>query len=385
MTHINQNMTKLKEGMLHKYLELSGNPDILSLSIGEPDFLTPYHIRQAAMDIIEKGKTCYTPAKGMLALREEISQYYQRKYNLNYDAKTEVMVTVGASEGIELAIRTLLNPGDEVILVAPAYLSYEPLVLMAGGQIVFVETEAKDGFKLTADKLQSKLTDKTRLIILNYPNNPTGAIMTHDDYAELVPLLKDKDLYIISDEIYSELNYTLSHASVAHHPEIKDKVIILNGFSKTYAMTGWRLGYLLAPSELINVFIKYHQNVILCPPTISQYAGIEALKNGDEDIEMMRKEYDVRRRYALEKLNQIGLHCPNPQGAFYLFANVKDRTGLSSTEFCDALLQQQQVAVIPGIAFGPAGQDFIRFSYCYSLEHIKEALNRIERFVDSLA
>lgn len=383
MVSINQNMLKLKEGMLHKYLDLASNPKILSLSIGEPDFATPYHIRQAAIDAIEQGKTFYTPAKGLLGLRKEIADFYERKYHLSYDPTTEIMTTVGASEAIEVAIRTLLNPGDEVILVTPAYLSYEPLILMAGGTVVTVDTYEKDGFKLTAEALKSKLSHKTRLIILNYPNNPTGAIMTHEDYLALSEVLKDKDIHIISDEIYSELNYTKKHASLAHIDALKDKVIVLNGFSKTYSMTGWRLGYILASKELIDLFVKYHQNAILCPPTISQFAGLEALKHGDEDIEMMREEYDSRRRYALDKLNAMGLTCPNPQGAFYLFANVKEKTGMSSTEFCDALLREKSVAVIPGIAFGPAGNDYIRFSYCYSLEHIKEALERIQSFIQN--
>jgi aminotransferase len=381
MYTINTNMLKLKEGMLHKYLDLASDPNILSLSIGEPDFATPYHIRQAAIDAIEQGKTFYTPAKGLLSLRKEISDFYQRKYQLSYDPSTEIMSTVGASEAIELAIRTLLNPGDEVIVVNPAYLSYEPLILMAGGTLVTVDTYETDGFKLKAENLKAKLSLKTRLIILNYPNNPTGAIMTLQDYIELSQVLKDFTGHIISDEIYSELNYTKNHASLAHIEGFKEKVIILNGFSKTYSMTGWRLGYILATKELIDLFVKYHQNAILCPPTLSQFAGIEALKHGDEDIEHMREEYDSRRRYALDKLNGLGLTCPNPQGAFYLFANVKKRTSLNSTEFCDQLLESQKVAVIPGIAFGPLGDDYIRFSYCYSLEHIKEALERIEKFV----
>jgi aminotransferase len=383
MILFNKNMARLKEGMLHKYLELSSRSDILSLSIGEPDFLTPYHIRQVAIDAIEQGKTFYTPAKGFLALRQEISHYYQRKYQLSYDPNTEIMVTVGASEGIEVAIRTLLNPGDEVLIIEPAYLSYEPLVVMAGAKAIYIKTNAEDGFKLTADMLRKAINEKTRLLVLNYPNNPTGAIMTYEDYAGLVEVLKDYPIHIISDEIYSELNYTHPHASLAHFPELKDRVIVINGFSKTYAMTGWRLGYLLASKELIHEFIKYHQIIILCPPTIAQFAGIEALKNGDEDIIMMRDEYDLRRRYALEKLNEIGLSCSSPQGAFYVFANVKKATGLESVAFCDALLEQQKVAVIPGIAFGEAGRDFIRFSYCYSLDHIKEAIRRMELFVKS--
>jgi len=382
--HLNQSMLLLKPGMLHKYLELASNPEILSLSIGEPDFQTPYHIRQAAIETIEQGKTFYTPAKGLLGLRKEIASFYDRKYGLSYDPNTQIMATIGASEAIELSLRTLLNEGDEVIIIGPAYLSYEPLILMTGAHVVTVDTYEQDAFKLCGKALEAKITDKTRLIVLNYPNNPTGAIMTHEDYADIARVLKDKDIMVISDEIYSELNYTKTHASLAHQPGMKDKVIILNGFSKTYAMTGWRLGYILATQELIELFVKYHQNAILCPPTISQFAGLEALKNGDEDIEMMRDEYDMRRRLALDKLNSLGLTCPNPEGAFYLFMNVKKRTGLGSEAFCEALLKEKKVALIPGNAFGPSGEGYVRFSYCYSLAHIKEALVRIESFIQSI-
>lgn len=378
---INEKIHLLKPSALHKYLDLASRSDILSLSIGEPDFPTPYHIRQAAIEAIEQGKTFYTPSKGLLNLRKEISDFYSRKYHLDYDPNTQVMVTVGASEAIEVALLSLLNPGNEVIVVAPAYLSYEPLILMAGGTVVSVETLEEDEFRLKPERLKAKLTPKTRLILLNYPNNPTGAIMTSEDYHALAEVLKDWDGHIISDEIYSELTYGKSHASLAQISGMKEKTIILNGFSKTYSMTGWRLGYILATPELIDLFVKYHQNAVLCPPTISQFAGIEALKNGDDDIITMKEEYDMRRRYALDRLNSMGLSCPNPQGAFYLFVNVKDKTGLSSEAFCDQLLESKKVAVIPGSAFGPAGEGYIRFSYCYSLAHIKEALDKIEAFV----
>ncbi len=386
MKHINQKMRLLKPGMLHKYLEISSNPDILSLSIGEPDFATPWHIRQAGIDAIEAGKTFYTPSKGLLSLRKEITAFYERKYHLSYDPQTEVLTTIGASEGIEMALRTLLNEGDEVIVVAPAYLSYEPLILMAGAKVVTVDTIAEDGFRLKADRLLEKITDKTRVIVLNYPNNPTGAIMTLADYEALADVLEDKDIYVISDEIYSELNYTEHpHASIAQIPSMKDKTIVLNGFSKAYSMTGWRLGYILANKELIDFFVKYHQNAILCPPTVSQFAGIEALKNGDSDIDSMREEYDIRRRYAVDKLNNMGLTVSNPDGAFYLFVDVQSKTGLKSNEFCEKLIESQKVALIPGIGFGEAGEGFIRFSYCYSLEHIKEAIRRLEIFVQELS
>lgn len=378
----NKRMQLIKPGMLHKFLEISSNPDILSLSIGEPDFATPYHIRQAGIDAIEAGKTFYTPSKGLLGLRKEIANFYSRKYNLSYDPATEILTTIGASEGIEMALRCLLNEGDEVIVVGPAYLSYEPLILMAGAKLVTVNTAAETKFRLTASALKEKLTDKTKIIVLNYPNNPTGAIMTLADYQDLAEVLVDKDIYIISDEIYSELNYTNEpHASLAQIDAMKEKTIVLNGFSKAYSMTGWRLGYMLAAKELIDLFVKYHQNAILCPPTISQFAGIEALKNGDEDIDNMRNEYNMRRRYAVDKLNAMGLTVSNPDGAFYLFVDVKTKTGLSSEDFCNQLLESQKVALIPGIGFGEAGEGFIRFSYCYSLEHIKEAIRRLEIFI----
>ncbi len=386
MKHINNKMHLLKPGMLHKYLEISSNPDILSLTIGEPDFPTPYHIREAGIKAIEDGKTFYTPSKGLLSLRKEIANFYERSYHLTYDPTSEILTTIGASEGIELALRTLLNEDDEVIVVGPAYLSYEPLILMAGAKVIEVQTSSQDGFKLKADILKDNITDKTRIIVLNYPNNPTGAIMTLDDYIELEKVLVDKEIYVISDEIYSELNYTgLPHASMAQIPSMKEKTIVLNGFSKAYSMTGWRLGYILAHKDLIDLFVKYHQNAILCPPTISQFAGIEALKNGDSDIEHMRSQYDMRRRYAVDKLNSMGLTVSNPDGAFYLFTNVKEKTGLDSETFCEQLLESQKVAVIPGIGFGETGRDFIRFSYCYSLEHIKEALEKIEVFLKQLA
>lgn len=366
--------------MLTKYLDLASDPSVLSLSIGEPDFQTPYHIRQAGIEAIEQGKTFYTPSKGLLSLRKEIADFYQRKYGLSYDPASEIIVTIGASEAIEVALMTLLNPGDEVILVSPSYLSYEPLVIMCGGTVVNVETRECEGFKLTAEALKAKLTDKTRLIILNYPNNPTGSIMTSSDYAEIADVIRGKDIHVLSDEIYSELNYTKVHASLAQVDGMRDQVVVINGFSKTYAMTGWRLGYICASSEMTAYLAKHHQNAVMTAPTISQFAAIEALRNGDEDIERMRDEYDMRRRYIVERLNAIGLSCTEPKGAFYVFANIQ-KTGYTSEAFCDALLESKKVALIPGNAFGKSGEGYIRLSYCYSLAHIMDALKRLEDFL----
>lgn len=381
MLKVNANLHLLPKSILGKYLDLAGDPTVLSLSIGEPDFATPYHVRQAAIDTIEAGKTFYTPSKGLLSLRKEIASFYRRRYNLDYDESTDILVTIGASEAIELALFTLLNPGDEVIVVSPSYLSYEPLVLLHGGTVITVETKAEDNFRLTPDKLKEKLSDKTRLLILNYPNNPTGAIMTYPDYEALAEVLKDTDIIVLSDEIYSELNYTKVHASLAQCPGMHDKVIVINGFSKTYAMTGWRLGYICAPKEITDQLNRIHQNTVMTASSISQFAGIEALKNGDEDIERMRDEYDMRRRFIVNRLKEIGLPCTNPQGAFYVFADIRS-TGIKSEAFCDALLDAKRLALIPGNAFGKAGEGFIRISYCYSLAHIRDGLDRLEVFLN---
>ena len=380
---VNKYLDTIPDAIITKYLELGSNPDVISLGIGEPDFSTPYHIREAAIEALSLGKTFYTPAKGLLGLRKEISSTMSRKYKLNYDPNTEILVTIGASEAIEVALITLLNVGDEVIVVSPSYLSYEPIVKMCGGVVVNVETKEEDGFKLTKEALLSKLSDKTRLVLLNYPNNPTGAIMNKAEIAEIASVLRDKDVLVISDEIYSELSYTKTHFSIASCEGMFDKTLVINGFSKTYAMTGWRLGYVCASKEIIDVLSKYHQYAILCAPTISQFAGIEALKNGDDSIVYMRDEYDMRRRYVVERLNSMGLSTSNPMGAFYVFINIKS-THLTSTEFCDLLLEKKKVVLIPGHAFGKSGEGFVRLSYSYSIQHIKEGLDRIESLISEL-
>ena len=380
---VNKYLNTIPDAIITKYLELGSNPDVISLGIGEPDFSTPYHIREAAIEALSLGKTFYTPAKGLLGLRKEIASTMSRKYKLNYDPTSEILVTIGASEAIEVALITLLNVGDEVIVVSPSYLSYEPIVKMCGGTVVNVETKEEDGFKLTKEALLEKLSDKTRLVLLNYPNNPTGAIMSKIEIAEIASVLKDRDLHVISDEIYSELSYTKTHYSIASCEGMFEKTLVINGFSKTYAMTGWRLGYVCASKEVIDILSKYHQYAILCAPTISQFAGIEALKNGDDSIVYMRDEYDMRRRYVVERLNSMGLSTSNPMGAFYVFINIQS-TQLSSTEFCDLLLDKKKVVLIPGHAFGKSGEGFVRLSYSYSIQHIKEGLDRIESLIQEL-
>lgn len=380
---VNKYLNTIPDAIITKYLELGSNPDVISLGIGEPDFSTPYHIREAAIEALSLGKTFYTPAKGLLGLRKEIASTMSRKYKLNYDPTSEILVTIGASEAIEVALITLLNVGDEVIVVSPSYLSYEPIVKMCGGTVVNVETKEEDGFKLTKEALLEKLSDKTRLVLLNYPNNPTGAIMSKIEIAEIASVLKDRDLHVISDEIYSELSYTKTHFSIASCEGMFEKTLVINGFSKTYAMTGWRLGYVCASKEVIDILSKYHQYAILCAPTISQFAGIEALKNGDDSIVYMRDEYDMRRRYVIERLNSMGLSTSNPMGAFYVFINIQS-TQLSSTEFCDLLLDKKKVVLIPGHAFGKSGEGFVRLSYSYSIQHIKEGLDRIESLIQEL-
>jgi aminotransferase len=379
----NLHLASIPPAILTKYLDLTTNPEVISLSVGEPDFATPYHIREAAIEAISQGKTFYTPSKGFLSLRKEISAVMERKYDLSYDPATEVLVTIGASEAIEVALITLLNEGDEVIVVSPSYISYEPIITMFGGKIVNIETLESEGFRLTPEALKAKLSDKTRLVILNYPNNPSGAIMNREDLEAVADVLRDRDVHILSDEIYSELTYQGTHVSLASLPGMREKTLVINGFSKAYAMTGWRLGYVCAPKEIIDALTKYHQYAVLCAPTISQFAGIEALKNGDEDIVHMREEYDMRRRFVVKRLNDMGLSTANPLGAFYVFVNVKG-TGMGSIEFCDALLDSKKVALIPGTAFGISGEGYVRLSYSYSINHIQEALSRIEAFLAEL-
>ncbi|MBQ9921005.1 MAG: aminotransferase class I/II-fold pyridoxal phosphate-dependent enzyme [Clostridia bacterium] len=357
--------------------------DVISLTVGQPDFITPWHIREAGITALENGKTYYTSNKGLMEMREELSKYLSRRFSLEYDPKTELIVTVGGSEAIDLAIRAVVNPGDEVIVVEPAFVCYTPIASMAGATPVIIRTEEKDMFKLTPEALKAAITDKTKLLILPFPNNPTGAILEKNELEAIADIIRDTDIMVLSDEIYAELTYGKKHTSFASLPGMKERTILVSGFSKAYAMTGWRLGYLAAPEQLVSEMFKIHQYAIMCAPTTSQFAAIEALKNGDDDIEYMRGEYNGRRKILLKGLKNIGIDCFEPEGAFYAFPNIS-KFGLSSEEFCERLLYDYKVGVVPGNAFGDCGEGFIRISYAYSLDHIQKALSKIKEFVDTL-
>ncbi|NLL70911.1 MAG: aminotransferase class I/II-fold pyridoxal phosphate-dependent enzyme [Epulopiscium sp.] len=355
--------------------------DAISLGVGEPDFDTPWHIREEGIYSLEKGKTVYTSNAGLMELREEICYYLHRRFNLTYDPKTEMLITVGGSEGIDLALRAMLNPGDEVLIPEPCFVSYKPCAVMAGGEPVVIPLKAQNEFRLTKEDLEAYITPKTKLLVLPFPNNPTGAIMTQKDLEAIVELIIQHDLFVISDEIYAELTYgDEKHVSIASLPGMKERTLVLNGFSKAYAMTGWRMGYAAGPAPLIKVMTKIHQYAIMCAPTTSQYAAIEAARNGDEDIQRMKTAYDQRRRVMVKGFRDMGLDCFEPLGAFYVFPSI-EKTGFSSEEFATQLLYQEKVAVVPGTAFGESGEGFIRCSYAYSVDAIKVALERIEHFV----
>lgn len=369
---------------IRRFFDLaSGIKDVISLGVGEPDFVTPWHIRNEGVYALEKGKTHYTANAGFLELRQEISAYIERKTNVRYDPNGEVLVTVGGSEAIDLAIRALVNPGDEVLIPEPCFVCYKPCTILAGGVPVPIVTKVEDRFKLTAAQLKNAITPKTKLLILPYPNNPTGAIMTKEELEEIAAVLRDTNVMILTDEIYSELTYGREHTSIISIDGMAERSIYVNGFSKSYAMTGWRLGYVAAPAAIMKQMLKIHQFAIMCSPTTSQYAAIEALKKGDEDIKKMREEYDYRRRVIVDGFRQMGLSCFEPEGAFYVFPDIRS-TKMTSNEFCEALLQKEKVAVVPGTAFGDSGEGFIRCSYAYSIQSINKALERIERFVKSL-
>lgn len=358
--------------------------DVISLSVGEPDFQTPWHVRQAGIQSLEKGRTWYTPNRGFKELREEITKFYNRKYNLAYDPQTEVVVTVGGSEAIDIAIRCMAGAGDEVLIPQPSFVCYEPLTIMAGATPVIIETKAEDNFRLTAAQLEERITDKTKLLVLPFPNNPTGAIMERADLEAIAEVIRKHDLLVLSDEIYSELTYNgKQHVSIAEIDGMRERTVVINGFSKAYAMTGWRLGYALGPADIIAMVTKLHQFCIMSAPTTAQYAAIEALRNGDDDIAMMREQYDMRRRLVVGTLNEIGLTCFTPEGAFYAFPCIRS-TGLSSEDFCTRLLQAKHVALVPGPAFGESGEGYVRLSYSYSIKHLKEALKLINEFISEL-
>lgn len=360
------------------------DPEVISLGVGEPDFDTPWHVREEGIYSLTKGKTFYSPNAGLKSLRDEISAFMQRRYGLSYDPAHEIIVTVGGSEAIDLAFRAMLDPGDEVIVPEPSYVSYKPCAVLAGGVPRVLELREKDAFKLRPEDLERCINEKTKILLLCYPNNPTGAVMDREDLEPIAELVKKHDLFVVSDEIYSELNYTgRPHVSIATLPGMRERTIVINGFSKSYAMTGWRLGYTAGPRHIMDQMLKIHQYAIMCAPTTAQYAAVEALKNGDEDIEYMRREYDGRRRYLLKRFRDMGIGCFEAEGAFYVFPDIS-RYGLSSDEFAQRLLHEQKLAVVPGTAFGSSGEGHLRVSYAYSLNDLKRALDRIEAFVSGL-
>ena len=377
-------VTEIQPSGIRKFFDIVNEmDDAISLGVGEPDFDTPWHIREEGIYSLEQGRTIYTSNAGLMQLREEICRYLHRRFHVEYDPKTEVMVSVGGSEAIDVALRAMLDSGDEVLVPQPSYVSYVPCVTLADGVPVIIELQEKDEFKLTREQLLDNITDKTKVLILPFPNNPTGSIMTYEDLKDIVDIIIEKDLYVISDEIYSELTYGSKHVSIASFPGMKDRTILINGFSKSYAMTGWRLGYAAGPKVILKQMIKIHQFAIMCAPTTSQYAAIEALKNGDSDVEMMRDSYNERRRYLLKALRDMGFDCFEPFGAFYVFPSIK-KFGLTSDEFANRLLKEEKLAVVPGTAFGDCGEGFLRISYAYSIEELKMALERLEHFIDTL-
>lgn len=382
--YLNETVKDIPPSGIRRFFDLASEmDDVISLGVGEPDFATPWHIREAGMRSIEEGKTAYTANQGLPTLRKEICRYHERRFHVNYHPKDNIIITVGGSEAIDICMRAIINDGDEVIMMSPGYVAYEPSIRLAKGVPVLIELKRENEFKLTPEDLEAAITPKTKALLINFPSNPTGGVMTYEDYQKIVPIIKKHGILVISDEIYAELSYDQPFASPANFPEIKDQCLVINGFSKAFAMTGWRLGYILGHKTLIAAMNKIHQYVIMSAPTPSQYAAIEAMRHGEKDVEIMRESYLARRNFIVSGFNRLGLDTFTPQGAFYVFPCIKS-TGLSSNEFCEALLKSQKVACVPGSAFGEAGEGFIRVSYAYSIEHIKEALLRIENFLREL-
>lgn len=375
---------QIKPSGIRKFFDIvSEMDDAISLGVGEPDFDTPWHIREEGIYSLEKGRTFYTSNSGLKELKGEVSKYLDRRFGLKYEPSGEIMITVGGSEAIDGALRAMLDEGDEVILPQPSYVSYEPCIVLADGVPVIVELKEENGFKLTRQQLEEVVTEKTKILIMPFPNNPTGAIMTEEELKPIVDFVIEHDLFVISDEIYSELTYSGTHASIGAFPGMKERTIVINGFSKSYAMTGWRLGYACGPKVILDQILKIHQFAIMCAPTTSQYAAIEALRHGDADVEKMRNEYDRRRRFLLNAFQEMGIECFEPFGAFYMFPSIK-KFGMSSDEFATRLLKEEKIAVVPGTAFGDCGEGFLRISYAYSIEDLKAALERIESFIKKL-
>ena len=378
---LSQKVLQLKPSGIRKFFNVANEiPDVISLGVGEPDFATPFHIREAGIQAMQTGKTFYTANSGLPDLRKEICSYTEQKLGIFYRPDCEAMVTVGGSEAIDIALRTIINPGDEILYIEPSFVSYLPCIVMAGGIPVPVELKAENHFRLTGGQLEEAVTPHTKALIISYPNTPTGAIMEKEDLESLAEVIRDHNLLVISDEIYSELTYGKEHVSIASLPGMKDRTILINGFSKNFAMTGWRLGYALAHREIMEQMVKVHQYTIMCAPTVSQYAAIEAMKNGGPDAADMRESYNQRRRYLYHELNRLGLPCFEPEGAFYMFPDIRE-FGMSSEDFAMDLLNREKVAVVPGSAFGKSGEGFIRISYAYSIAELKEALARIERYL----
>ena len=381
---LSQTVVGIKPSGIRKFFDIaSERKEVISLGVGEPDFDTPWHIRDEGIYSLEKGKTFYTSNSGLMELREEICRYLDRRFDVSYNPKTEVIVTVGGSEAIDIGLRAMIDPGDEVLIPQPSYVSYEPCAILAGAKPVIIELKNENQFRLTPEELMAAITDKTKVLIMPYPNNPTGAVMEREDLLKIAEICIEKDIFVMSDEIYAELTYCGNHVSIASLPGMKERTILINGFSKAYAMTGWRLGYACGPEDIIKQMTKIHQFAIMCAPTTSQYAAVEALKNGDEDVKKMCESYNQRRRFLMDAFKKMDLPCFEPFGAFYVFPDIRE-FDMTSEEFAFALLDAENLAVVPGSAFGDSGEGFLRISYAYSIEKLKVAMERIERFVTSL-
>ena len=381
---LSKRIVEIKPSGIRKFFDVvSEMPDAISLGVGEPDFDTPWHIRDEGIYSLEKGRTFYTSNSGLKELKIEICNYLRRRFELDYDYQKEVIVTVGGSEAIDIALRAMIDPGDEVIIPQPSYVSYEPCAILANATPVIINLQAENEFRLTAQELEEAITEKTKVLILPFPNNPTGAIMERADLEAIAQVILKHDIFVISDEIYAELSYKGKHVSIAQIPGMRERTVLINGFSKSYAMTGWRLGYACAPAAITEQMLKIHQFAIMCAPTTSQYAAVEALKNGDDDVARMREQYNQRRRYLVHAFAEMGLPCFEPYGAFYIFPCIKE-FGMSSDEFATRFLEEEKVAVVPGTAFGACGEGFLRISYAYSLENLRVAIGRLARFVERL-
>lgn len=381
---LNKTIVNIQPSGIRKFFDIVSEMEgAISLGVGEPDFDTPWHIRDEGIYSLEKGRTHYTSNAGLKELKIEIDRFLTRRYGISYDPIKEIMVTVGGSEAIDIAMRAMLDPGDEVLIPQPSYVSYVPCAVLANGVPVVIELQAENEFRLTAEELEAAITPKTKLLVLPFPNNPTGAVMEREDLEKIAEVVKKHDLFILSDEIYSELTYLENHVSIASLPGMWERTIVINGFSKSHAMTGWRLGYACGPAVILKQMLKIHQYAIMCAPTTSQYAAVEALRNGDDDVKAMREEYDGRRRYLLHRFKEMGLSCFEPFGAFYMFPCIKE-FGMTSDEFATKLLNARKLAVVPGTAFGDCGEGFLRISYAYSLENLKKAMDRLEAFITEL-